>query len=83
MGDSISTYQGYLPEGFASFYPYATADLNDAYQTWWMQFINHYGMKLLSNNSWEVVQSLEMPIQLQKIARLQHLIEGYTVQMLS
>ena len=60
-------------------YPYATADLNDAYQTWWIQFINHYGMKLLSNNFGEVVQS-EMPIQLpKKIARLQHLIEGYTV----
>ncbi len=80
LGDSISTYQGYLPEGFASFYPYATADLNDVYQTWWMQFINHYGMKLLSNNSWggsAVAGNANSAAQ--KVARLQHLIEGYTV----
>ena len=52
LGDSISTYLGYIPSGFAYFYPYPTADFGDVNQTWWMQFINHYGMKLLVNNSW-------------------------------
>ncbi|MGI6710488.1 MAG: InlB B-repeat-containing protein [Bacilli bacterium] len=52
IGDSITTYNGYIPSGFAYFYPYATADLADVNQTWWMQFINYFGMKLLVNNAW-------------------------------
>lgn len=52
LGDSITTYLGYIPDGFAYFYPYPTADLADVNQTWWMQFINHFGMNLLVNNSW-------------------------------
>ncbi|MFA6627937.1 MAG: InlB B-repeat-containing protein [Bacilli bacterium] len=52
LGDSITTYAGYIPDGFAHFYPYPTADLADMNQTWWMKFINHYGMELLVNNSW-------------------------------
>ena len=52
LGDSITTYLGYIPSEFAHFYPYPTADLGDVNQTWWMQFINYYGMKLLTNNSW-------------------------------
>lgn len=52
LGDSITTYLGYIPSGFSYFYPYPTADLTDVNQTWWMQFINAYGMKLLVNNAW-------------------------------
>lgn len=52
IGDSITTYSGYIPSGFDYFYPYPTADFGDVNQTWWMQVINHYGMKLLVNNSW-------------------------------
>jgi len=37
LGDSISTYKGYVPEGYSCFYPYPTADLGDVNQTWWMQ----------------------------------------------
>ena len=52
LGDSISTYKGYVPDGYSCFYPYPTADLGDANQTWWMQVINNLGMKLLKNNSY-------------------------------
>lgn len=52
IGDSISTYQDYIPEGYASFYPYPTADVNDVNQTWWMQAINQLGGNLFINNSY-------------------------------
>ena len=52
LGDSISTYKGYVPDGYACFYPYPTADLGDVNQTWWMQTINKLGMSLLKNNSY-------------------------------
>lgn len=52
LGDSISTYKGVIPSSFASFYPYATCDVTNVNQTWWMQVINKFGMKLLMNNSY-------------------------------
>lgn len=52
IGDSISTYQDYIPEGYSCFYPYPTADVNDINQTWWMQVINKLGAGLFVNNSY-------------------------------
>ena len=52
LGDSISTYKGYIPDGYAAFYPYPTADFGDVNQTWWMRVINNLGMQLLKNNSY-------------------------------
>ncbi len=52
IGDSISTYQDFVPKGYATFYPYPTADVNDVNQTWWMQAINKVGGSLLINNSY-------------------------------
>ena len=52
LGDSGSTYKGYVPDGYSCFYPYPTADFGDVNQTWWMQVINKLGMKLLKNNSY-------------------------------
>lgn len=52
LGDSITTYEGYIPDGYAKFYPYATGDVTDVNHTWWMQVVNTLGMKLLANNSW-------------------------------
>ncbi len=77
LGDSITTYLGYIPSGFAYFYPYPTADLADVNQTWWMQFINAYGMKLLVNNAWSgsaVAGSASSAAH--TMARLQHLYIG-------
>ena len=52
IGDSISTYEGYIPSTFSKFYPYATADVNDVNKTWWMQTINKLGGSLFLNNSY-------------------------------
>lgn len=52
LGDSISTFKGYVPNGYPCFYPYPTADFGDVNQTWWMQVINNLGMSLLKNNSY-------------------------------
>ncbi len=55
IGDSVSTYEGYLPEGYPSFYSYRGAFITGIYgwkDTWWGQVIEHFGGKLLINNSW-------------------------------
>ena len=52
LGDSISTFKNYVPEGYACFYPYPTADVNDVNYTWWMRVVNKLGMSLLKNNSY-------------------------------
>ena len=52
IGDSISTYQDCIPDGYACFYPYPTADVNDVNQTWWMQVVNKLGTGMFINNSY-------------------------------
>lgn len=52
IGDSISTYSGYIPSTFSAFYPCSTADVSDVNKTWWMQVINRLGGTLFSNNSY-------------------------------
>lgn len=52
IGDSISTYQDFVPAGYDTFYPYPTADVNDVNQTWWMQAFNKIGASLFINNSY-------------------------------
>lgn len=50
IGDSISTFQGYIPNGYAHFYPHN--DLDTVEKTWWHQLISNTGMELCSNASW-------------------------------
>lgn len=50
LGDSISTYDGWIPEGFNVFYP-LSGDLTDVSQTWWKSLIDDTGMELCANNS--------------------------------
>ncbi len=52
IGDSISTYLNYIPDGFKAFYPYPTADVSDVNMTWWMQVVNKMGGTLFVNNSY-------------------------------
>lgn len=52
IGDSISTFQDYIPKGYACFYPYPTADVYDVNMTWWMLTINRLGAGLFINNSY-------------------------------
>ena len=50
FGDSISTFDGYIPEGYAVFFPFE-GDVTDVSQTWWMKLIEDTGMELCSNSS--------------------------------
>ena len=50
LGDSISTYDGYMPTGFNVFYP-LSGELTNVSQTWWMQLMDDTGMELCANNS--------------------------------
>ena len=52
LGDSISTYQGYIPAKYACFYPDKDNDMQSVTQTWWMQMLYHTGMRLLTNGSY-------------------------------
>lgn len=50
VGDSISTYSGYIPSGYATFYPRNT--VTDVDKTWWKQLLDETGMELCVNASW-------------------------------
>jgi len=50
IGDSISSYDGQVPSGYAYYYP--TGDVTSVDDTWWKRVINATGMTLLKNCSW-------------------------------
>ena len=54
LGDSYSTFEGYIPEGYAVYYS-PTADyteVNAVKETWWYPLIEKTGSALIENNSW-------------------------------
>lgn len=57
LGDSYSTYEGYIPEGYATYYsPQGRPDLAvckmRVEETWWGRLIKEQGAILKCNNSW-------------------------------
>ncbi len=55
VGDSISTLNGFIPEGYALYYTAETmkiAGIENEQDTWWGQIILRLGGRLLRNNSW-------------------------------
>lgn len=52
LGDSISTFAGYIPSGNANFYTGSNCGVSSVNDTWWMKLINALGMTLKLNNSW-------------------------------
>ncbi|MGM9803160.1 MAG: SGNH/GDSL hydrolase family protein [Muribaculaceae bacterium] len=59
LGDSYSTFEGYIPEGNAIWYgpekPYSSNQGNDVrrvYDTWWYHLIDRHDLKLEVNESW-------------------------------
>ena len=50
FGDSYSTFEGYIPEGYDTFYP--CLDVQEVEQTWWSKYIAKMNGKLIQNNSW-------------------------------
>lgn len=55
VGDSISTLEGFNPDGYKVFYDSERQDMADIHSpgdTWWGNVISHFGAKLLVNASW-------------------------------
>lgn len=55
FGDSYSTYEGYIPTGYAVYYSghrEAEPDVRDASYTWWGRLISATDASLVQNNSW-------------------------------
>lgn len=50
LGDSISTFEGYIPAENATYYPRETVSSVD--RTWWHKLITALGMNISVNNSW-------------------------------
>lgn len=50
IGDSISTFTGYVPTGYATYYP--RQDVTSVDQLWWKIALDKTGMSLLKNASW-------------------------------
>ncbi len=55
LGDSYSTYEGFIPKGNAAWYtvaPQKLTDVTKVEQTWWWQVIKEGGYKLGVNDAW-------------------------------
>ena len=53
LGDSYSTFRGYIPEGNACYYPSEKVeDVLQVEHTWWHQLMQRHGMKMLVNDSY-------------------------------
>lgn len=50
LGDSISTFDGWIPEGYACFFP-MNGDVAQVEQTWWQIVLQNTGMELCVNGS--------------------------------
>ena len=53
LGDSYSTFDGWIPEGYATWYAdYRGNDVKKVEDTWWHKLIEDNGLELELNNSW-------------------------------
>lgn len=52
LGDSISTFAGYIPSGNTNFYTGSNCGVSSVNDTWWKKLIDALGMTLEMNNSW-------------------------------
>ena len=55
LGDSYSTYEGQIPEGYVAYYKKETerqAKLRDYTYTWWYRYIKDTGSNLVRNSSY-------------------------------
>lgn len=52
LGDSISTFKGYVPAGNSVWYTGSNNGVSSVNDTWWMKLIQALEMNLLVNNSW-------------------------------
>ncbi len=53
IGDSYSTFKGYIPVGYAPYYTGESGtDLKAVSETWWHRFADKTGKNLVLNDSW-------------------------------
>lgn len=55
FGDSYSTFEGYIPEGYEAYYSekeHPHTDVRHVSQTWWHQVCSEINFNLILNNSW-------------------------------
>ncbi len=56
FGDSYSTFKGYVPNGYATWYPEnancGRTDVTRVTETWWYQVVKEANLHLVLNNSW-------------------------------
>ena len=55
FGDSYSTYEGYIPEGYAVYYSghrESPPDVSSVDKTWWRLLADDMGINIVQNNSW-------------------------------
>lgn len=55
LGDSYSTFKGYIPEGYDSYYSAEGSegtDVGKVEDTWWYQLLKETDSNLVLNNSW-------------------------------
>lgn len=54
FGDSYSTFEGYIPEGYATYYApqFGGCDLTRVEETWWHPLMEDNRMHLVRNDSW-------------------------------
>ena len=55
IGDSYSTFEGYIPEGYATYYSAEETEKTDVRrveETWWHRLCSEMGLKLVLNDSW-------------------------------
>ena len=76
LGDSISTYQGYIPSGNATKYP--TGDVDNVNKTWWYKLIQDTGMVLGINNSYSGSTVGGNSHQMASLSRIQSLDDNGT-----
>ena len=57
IGDSYSTFEGKIPDGYACYYIKSgkpETDVTKEEQTWWAQLIQETNAKLVLNISWSM-----------------------------
>ena len=53
IGDSYSTFKGYIPEGYAVYYTgEGQCGVNTVEETWWHRFVKETELNLVLNDSW-------------------------------
>ncbi len=53
FGDSYSTFAGFIPNGYAVYYPNETeSNVSRVEQTWWHALAKECDLKIVLNNSW-------------------------------